>query len=276
MDVFSDVDRRRFLKTAALGTVVGGTAGVFGSSRNLDSSETPEKYSGIPEQYLNGKERAEVIETVKHLFDVEDFRPEGYDLLVDARYVEGERFADQNIRRVESFFENYGFDLKFLEYSEEFSIEDFENNFEASTEDILSEEDESLYNRWVEDIMKDTAIQVFFIPGIETEYGEFIRNGEEIPGIEDLEQGDKIGADGVAFYDRTAISTDEYFLQDLDEIERNPDTKFYKTVHELLHTLGLEHTEDKNNVMYGNELRTGRRLELNNKQVKNVQDQLGI
>lgn len=269
--------KRRKVLAGIAGTTVGTGIGVSASLSGLaDESD----YQGIPKSYITGPNSTRFEDFIEQNYEIDDFDVGAYDALVDARYVEGEQFTSEHVLAVEQFFENIGIDLKFLERKDEISLDVFESEYGASTSEILGHNG-SLYSDAVEDVMKDTAIQLFFTPGIETGFGERIDNGDRINyeelremDAEDLEEGMKLGPDGVALYDRAVVVSDEYDNIDFSEREKHADTKLYKTIHELAHTMGLGHVDNSKNLMYEGNLRPGISSGLNNEQIRGIKEQL--
>ena len=271
--------KRRKVLAGIAGTTVGTGIGVSASlSRLADESN----YQGIPKSYIKTPNSTRFEDFVEQSYEIDDFDVGAYDALVDARYVEGEKFTSEHVLAVEQFFENIGIDLKFLERKDEISLDLFESEYGASTSEILGYNG-SLYSDAVEDVMKDTAIQLFFTPGIETGFGERIENGKGIDyerlkemNAEDLEEGMKLGPDGVALYDRAVVVADEYDNIDFSERDKHADTKLYKTIHELAHTMGLGHVDNPDNLMHEENLRPAKSPGLNDKQINKIEKQLGL
>lgn len=161
---------------------------------------------------------------LEDLFDtsVDGFDPEWKDLIIDARYVEGETFADENKEYLQGMFQDRaGVTLHWLDYPQQYPRDEFLEEYGYDPADILWGED-SFYEQEVEDWLKDTALQVVFSPG---------KPDGEHEGALYCAPGDKF-SNGFSALNRVAVGSG------------SQQQKLSTTLHEILHLGNWEHNYD--------------------------------
>lgn len=119
---------------------------------------------GLPDRLKDSDTFHQYIEeTFDTTFDGLD--PDRKDLLIDARYVEGETFPDDAKTYIEDLFGwRTDITLHWLDYPETYTRDTFITDHEHRPAEILWR-DGGFYDEEVEDMLKDTALQVVFAPG---------------------------------------------------------------------------------------------------------------
>jgi len=183
-----------------------------------DNFYSPE--TDFSERYGNSKQEAGV---------------ENADITLDAIYVEGEDFSTQNKDYIQNLFDENNIDLCWIENTYEVPQDNFYTEYGPVTDKVLAEQD-SLYDQMVDDLNED-FIQSFFIPGI--------REGEN--------EG-KVRVESCSSVDYAKGFAGCYEVPEARFLVTDPGPNFsddlrkvrycWETVHELGHTLGLEHDDE--------------------------------
>lgn len=239
------VSRRDVLKGMGLGGVIGYTGGMptgryladtWVGDRASDRIRESMFYEGVPEDY---REDDGFYSRLNDYFPADQVRrlESAPNMIVDVRYIEGCSLSEDDRTKLEQDFIQNGVDTIVLEYEEKYPREDFFDNYSMDANDILGEGvyrellgiQNGFWGDKTEDFLKDTAVQVLFVPGL--------IDGE----LNFIESSDGAAA-GVAKGSRSAV-------RDM----RDTEYRYRVTKHEIGHMLSLEHTEG-NDVMTGTQL----------------------
>ncbi|MDY6770371.1 MAG: twin-arginine translocation signal domain-containing protein [Candidatus Nanohaloarchaea archaeon] len=162
-----EVTRRGFL--AAVAATAAGCAATVrdGDEDGLSSLDEERLQRAVEERY---GERLELD-------------PDRKDLIVDARYVESEGFADGHKAYYEELFADHGIDLHWLDHPSGGELYDRER----FVEEVSYEEDailacDGFYDEAVDEVMQEHALQLFFVPGKPEEPHEGLIRSDDNPG----------------------------------------------------------------------------------------------
>ncbi|WEL19686.1 matrixin family metalloprotease [Candidatus Nanohalococcus occultus] len=174
-------------------------------------------------------------------------------LLFDIHYVEGEEMPEEDIEIIESLLEDTGLNSVLLENEEKLDRTDYQQYGSVAPE--LLEDRDSLWSEQTDPIMKGNAIQLFFVPG----KPEMPNKGQ----LKTFVDGQELWVDG-----KTIQGSSPRAVMAFDEPYR-----VKGTVHEIGHTLGLEHTEREDDIM-NYEITSDTCLEFSDEQVRTMNSNL--
>lgn len=209
-----------------LGLIGSGTAGYLSSGLVLENSNG---VGSDPESFNSSQHESLYDSYPENQVDKLDYGAKN--VIFDFHYVEGEILDDEHVESIETVFQDAGVNAKVLENETVLTEDEFHEHRPVDRELLVNES--SLWSEYTEDFMKDTAIQVYFVPGKKDK-----PNRGELKTFD--QEGDARWLEGLTYASenpRSVVSFDSPY-------------RVKGAVHELGHAMGLRHTEDETDIMY--------------------------
>lgn len=123
---------------------------------------------GLPDALEESEQFQQYVEDVFQT-TVEPFDAEQKDLIIDARYVEGETVPEDHKQYIERLFaDRIDVNVRWMDHPETYDREQFLADYGYDPAAMLWGDD-SFYEQEVADELKDVALQVVFVPGKQSE-----------------------------------------------------------------------------------------------------------